>query len=534
MTLIEANDRQALRWPAVATRHTICAHQAMTRCLALGTRPRIPHVFPSIPWLGLAVALASAGLAAQEREHNAWPALVQETDAHGQIQAWTAAGPLLFSHPSSGGGTVGGLRPLWVQTENGQGKRESVLVIYPLFSWSADAESYHWNVFELIRRTARRPDAPPLTSPLERDDVLEVWPFWFSQQTGDPDTSYRALFPVAGTLKGHLGYQRLSWIAFPAFVQTEQQGAVTTQTPWPFVRVTHGAAHGFALWPLFGWQKRPDISTKAFFLWPFGYHQTHQPAPGSPDDTPAAQEFGALPFYTLSTGPGYRSENYLWPFFGYTDRTESPAYHETRYFWPFLVQGRGDDRYVNRWGPFYTHSIINGYDKTWYLWPLVRHAEWTADGLRQTKNQFGIFLYWSLQQRSPTHPELAPAAVTHVWPLYSTWDDGAGHHQFEFPSPLEVFFPGNEKIRSTWTPFFSLFRYDRRASGDLRASLLWNAVTWTRDTSEDRKEFHLGPLVSYVRRPDAMDFEFAGGLFGTSRTAGRRTWRLFWFNLPSR
>ena len=26
------------------------------------------------------------------------------------------------------------------------------------------------------------------------------------------------------------------------------------------------------------------------------------------------------------------------------------------------LQGRGDDRLVNRWGPFYTHSIAKGID----------------------------------------------------------------------------------------------------------------------------------------------------------------------------
>src|SRR5690606_8913447 len=126
--------------------------------------------------------------------------------------------------------------------------------------------------------------------------------------------------------------------------------------------------------------------------------------------------------------------------FGYTDRTQPHRYHETRYFWPFLVRGRGDDRFVNRFGPFYTHSVIKDVEKTWVLWPVYREKKWTDPGVAQIQRQVLYFIYRSTEQHSTTNPAAAPAQKTHLWPLVSYWDNGAGRQQLQFPSPLEVFF----------------------------------------------------------------------------------------------
>jgi hypothetical protein len=238
---------------------------------------------------------------------------------------------------------------------------------------------------------------------------------------------------------------------------------------------------------------------------------------------------GFLPFYTRDTGPGYISETYGWPFFGYSDRTAPYRYHETRYFWPLLVQGEGDNRHVNRWAPLYSHSVIKGYDKTWYAWPLYRHVQWEADELAQQKDQLLFFLYWSLEQRSLTNPSAAPAKKTHLWPLFSAWDNGAGRRQVQALSPFEVFFPNNEKVRQLWTPLFALYRYDHQPDESVRHALLWNAITWRRSVTE--REFHLGPL--YRSRTDAAGgrrWALGLGLVGAERDPATGRWRPFLFD----
>ncbi len=486
-----------------------------------------------IALLGVFALAFGASIQAAEREDNLWPISVRHADATGQVTDWTGAGPLLFGKMMPAGGSVSGLRPLWVMRHDEHGQFRAGYFLYPLFSYRVDENTYQWSLFELVRRTDRRASAGAPQSVFEPRGEFEIWPFWFSRQTGDPELSYRALFPVAGTIKNKLGFERASWVLFPLYTQSEKRGATTTAVPWPFVRITRGTAHGFGLWPLFEHREQPGAWRREYYLWPLGYNNTTYPQLDAAPGTPPKRAIGALPFYARHTGPGYIDENFGWPFFGYTDRTEPTRYHETRYFWPFLVQGRGDNRYVNRWGPFYTHSVVKGYDKTWYAWPVVRHAEWQDRGLAMTKTQVLYFLYWSEEQRSVTRPSAPAATLTHFWPLYSRWDNGAGRRQFQLFSPLEVFFPGNEKIRAAWSPLFALARHEETAPGEARTSLLWNAITWQRDDAAHRREFHVGPLFSSSTQGGEKRVALGNGLVAFRRTPGTG-WKIVWLDFPAK
>lgn len=477
--------------------------------------------------LGLAAVLTTR---AAGEERNGWPALVRQTDSAGRTESWRAAGPFLFGKPAEDGGKASGFRPFYVTRQNAHGLTVETTVLYPLFFYRTDGEVFNWSVLDLINRSGRADGAP--ATPAEKRETFDIWPFWFSRQTGSPETSYHALFPVAGTITQRFGKDRLSWTLWPLYLEATAHGTTTTSTPWPFVRTTRGAAHGFALWPLFGRLAKPGAFDRRFWLWPFAWHNTIQPADDAPAGTPATRQFGILPFYARDQRAGFLDEIFLWPFFGYTERTMPYHYHETRYLWPFLVQGRGDNRLVNRWGPFYTHSVIKGMDKTWVLWPFVREAHWTDAGITQTKTQFFFFLYWSLDQRIAARPERAHATKTFLWPFFSKWDNGAGHRQFQALSPIEVFFPGNERVRQSWTPLFALYRYDHRAPDDESHDLLWGAITWRRESGH--REFHVGPLFSVDSRAEQKRYVLANGLLALEHRADTGRWKFFWFDFPNR
>jgi hypothetical protein len=120
--------------------------------------------------------------------------------------------------------------------------------------------------------------------------------------------------------------------------------------------------------------------------------------------------------------------------------------------------------------------------------------------------------------------------LKHVWPFYSSWDNGAGRRQFQALSPFEVFFPGNEKVRNAWTPLVALVRHDERAPGDARTALLWNFVTWERHAAEARREFHVGPLFSTSTVGDEKRVAVGNGLFGFRRDTADSGWRMFWLD----
>ncbi|HEX2860550.1 MAG TPA: hypothetical protein VHN79_02875 [Lacunisphaera sp.] len=463
--------------------------------------------------LASACLLLSVVSIAAEEEENLWPFLVRRSDPAAGTRASEMAGPLVFTR--SGIVEQKGVRPLFM-TSHADGVTEGNF-IYPFFTWRNEAEYRTFSFFQLVNLRTDRPADGPV------DERFDVWPFYFSRQAPDPAASYRAFFPLGGTIRNRFGRDRIHFTLFPLYSHTEKSGKHVTHAPWPFLRFIGGEGHhGFEFWPLYGRSARPGDYDRRFWLWPFGYRSVRNLSDPIPD-----LQVGVLPFYTRDTGPGYIRENYAWPFFGYTHRTEPYRYDERRYFWPFLVQGKGDDRLVNRWGPFYTHSVIKGTEKTWLLWPVYRNQRWEADGVAQEKDQVLFFLWWSLEQKSLANPAAAPARKTHLWPLLSAWDNGAGRRQVQALSPFEIFFPRNDTVRQLWTPLFALYRYDQQPDTSARHSLLWNAVTWKK--TPDAREFRLGPLFSVHRNPDHHRVALGNGVIGMQRNAAGR-WRLFLFD----
>ncbi len=413
---------------------------------------------------------------------------------------------LAVSAKAAGGWSC--IPPFYGRHVGPEGKADETVVLYPLFTYRSHPYSHSWSLFELIN--AHGPPSGAAAGVAAGDRGLDIWPFYFSRDTGEPGTTYRAVFPVAGTVRERFWCDQASWVLFPLYLRTERRGTVTTSAPWPFVRVTQGAASGFALWPLFGWRDQPGAYHRAFYLWPLGWNATAEAGPDAPAGTPPLREEGLLPFYSSREGPDVRERNYLWPFFGWTDRSAPVRYRETRYFWPFFVQGRGDQAFRDRWAPFYTHSVVKGYDKTWVLWPLWRRAEWSDDGeIAQT--QFAYVLYWCLEQRSLSRPSAPAARRLHVWPLFSYWDNGAGRRQLQVLSPFDVFFPTNDEVRHLWTPLFAFYRQDRSPAAGTHTSLFWGAVAWDRRPEDGRTALRLGslklvfsgprPIVTAARRP---------------------------------
>ncbi|MEO7411979.1 MAG: hypothetical protein ABIZ81_01365, partial [Opitutaceae bacterium] len=209
--------------------------------------------FRLLAFFGLIAGIAPPVRTA-EIERNFWPGPVTQFDSRGEPASVEVLGPLLFKKTNAEGAVSSGARPFYVQTRNPNGELSQALFIYPLFAYAADTETFRWSIFELVKRSGRKENAPPLKGSFTDPDVFEVWPFWFSRKDRqDPAASYQALFPIAGTLKNRFGYQSLSWTLFPLYVRSEKRDAITTATPWPIIRTTRGAATGFAFWPLFGW-----------------------------------------------------------------------------------------------------------------------------------------------------------------------------------------------------------------------------------------------------------------------------------------
>jgi len=359
------------------------------------------------------------------------------------------------------------------------------------------------------------------------ETFFNLFPLIWHKDTGEPETSYQGLFPLAGKVRGFLFYDQFNWAAFPIYFAWHRQGAVRHFMPFPFVQWQSGeGASGAALWPLIGHFRQEGNYDLQYLLWPLIYRKIDQYDRGP---HPRLRQ-GVLPFYALERSPNVTDWTFVWPFFGWR-REHEPAYQENRYFWPFLVQGRGK-KYVNRWMPFYTHEIVDGVDEQWYLWPLLHAREWTEGEVRVNQEEFLFFLIWSQRQSSLTNPDAPAANLTHVWPLASYWDNGAGRTQFQLLSPLEVFFPQNRVIRRKYTPLFALYRYDARGNGAVvRQSLLWNLLASER--REGYRKTQLGALFKHVESDERGCIEFLEGLVRIGHRGGEPEIELFWNNLDA-
>ena len=459
-------------------------------------------------------------------EDNLFPFSVTRhpADASERVQL---AGPLLFSTRKSSGETIAGLRPFWLQRNWPAENRSETDLLYPLFVYRSAGDRWTWSILNLINRHS--PQGPALG---KASDGFDIWPFYFSRKAPNPADSYRALFPLFGPLKNRLFNDRIDWVLFPLYGRFQKDQRVTTTTPWPFFRTTHGGGHsGWALWPLYGHREQAGVFRTEFWLWPFAYNNV------SGLDLPEGptRSRGLLPLYTEERGPGIDRRIYLWPFFGTTHETKPLRYDETRYFWPFLLQGRGQQVYRNRWAPVYSHSEIRGVSKTWILWPLWRDQSFTESHLDQRKRQFLYFLYWDIEQRKAGSPAGGPvASKTHLWPLYSAWNNGDGTRQLQVLSPFEVFFIHNDTIRHSWSPLFALYRRDARGTDYARHSLLWDAVSYERSRSTEASRFVLGPLLrTESSSGGAKRVSLLCGLLGLKREAGA-SWKPFLLDFKKR
>ncbi len=505
-----------------------------------------------LPITAVLLGLLACAPAVRAEQVNAWPFWIGEyADNHTPTpavsapaplaprpspQSWHAVGPLLYARPSPLAPTansettttrVAGLRPLYIEYRNAASQRTDAYVLYPLFHWHISPFQTRWTLLNLINWSTDHPNPrPPLAAnPTPRSSEtggFDLWPFYFSRRAAHPAQSYRALFPIYGEIKNRLGNGSWRWVFFPLYGRFEKNGVVTTTAPWPIVKVMRGDGNsGWELWPLYGQHAKPGAYREWFALWPLIYKKESALWQAVPD-----REFAFLPFYSSEHHADFTRVNFAWPFLGTTHRTAPFRYDETRYFWPFLVQGRGDERLINRWAPFYTHSVIKGVDKTWILWPLWRQQTVDKGRVTETRRQLLYFLYHDTQQVVTANPSAAPARKTHLWPLFSRRDDGHGHLQFQALSPFEVFFPHNDPVREAYSPLLALYRYDRPAPGTSSHSVLWNLVSSRRTPT--MRAFHLGPLYGSYRDATTRRHALLGGLLGLEKNAAGH-WRPFAF-----
>lgn len=454
-------------------------------------------------------------------EDNKWPVYVKSgyTENEHDVTV-TSLGPI-FESTHVDQKEISAIRPLFLRVKDAEAKTTKTYVLYPLLSHERTEYASSWSLFGLVNKSAENNPSNYDNKPY----AFSAFPFFTTRKVGVDARKSRGLFPLVGDLHSFWGNDRFAWFCFPLWLETEANGNKNYSFPWPFLRRTVGPdTHGGAFWPFAGHYEKKGVYKKEYCLWPLAYNNRtdlDKPIPHIAK--------GLLPFYCVEHAKDLESETFLWPFFGYV-RKANPDYYERHLLWPLWVQGRGQEVYVNRWAPFYTHSITKeNLDKKWFVWPLFKQLEYSKGDLAIKQFQFLYFLAWTQRQSSITHPELASACKTHVWPLFSYWNNGRGEKQFQFLSPLEVFFQENAVVRRLYTPLFALYRFHRKTSDEAHCSILFNLITY--DKAPGTSKFTFGPLMSCKSEGSSKSFLILGGLLGFQKNEDQDTIRFLWLKI---
>lgn len=397
--------------------------------------------------------------------------------------------------------------PIFAKSFKDNGEK-AVHLFYPLGNQTITATEERSNFIGLIwQRRVLDPNQP-------KDDEGMFFPFYFYRKTDDPSSSYEGLFPLGGSVKNHLGYDKISWALWPIYMRLEKGNGARISLPWPFIQWQEGPeVDGFAFWPLFGYFSKQGSYSKSYFLWPFFYEYIDwldQPTP--------RRKYGFWPLYTAEESQNYRSRTYLWPFFGCSERM-NPQYIEDRIFWPFFVQGRGEKNYVNRWAPFYTYSKHNGFEKNWVLWPASKRTRWEAKESLFERNQLFYFLVFHEIERKKANPSFQ-AEKLHIWPLCSYWNNGQGRRQLQALSPLEVFFPNNEVVRKLYTPLFAFYRSEiNEIECTAKRDILFGLIQHKQ--SPNSRKLQISFLLDTEETRDGFSLNFFKGLLGFGKQNNR-------------
>lgn len=463
----------------------------------------------AIAWIAILQGISIKAFAEWD---NYWPIWVCEHTECGRfLHKENCLGPLIEQKYTSCE-HVAAIRPIGVHIDDYVCNQTMDYFMYPLFSHTRTPCGSNWNMLGLISGCSSN----------ERNK-LTLFPLFFSYQTCDPCTSYSAIFPIGGTIKNHFCMDSISWVMFPLYLALEQQCTVRHALPWPFIRWQTGPdSGGGALWPLVGRFWRGCDYVHSYFLWPLIYKRSDRLSDPIP-----SYKIGFLPFFAYEYSARREMATFLWPFFSHIKRHDR-NYVEDQFLWPFFVQGRGDCEYVNRWAPFYTHSMRRGYDKRWFLWPLFKIQHWEDRGVRVTQKQFFYFLFWKQQQRCLANPCASEAKKMHLWPLYSYWDNGAGQRQFQFLSPFEVFFPTNRAVRNAYSPLFAIFRHEQIEPGHTRQSILFDLIATEKTPCS--QHVSIGPLLDVERSPCRSGVEILKGFLGFKKENGKKSLKLLWIS----
>ena len=402
-----------------------------------------------------------------------------------------AIGPLFYDQQKNSERTLA-LPPFFSRDTDPAVESREDDFLYPLLTYDRYGKEYRWQLFQLFSFAGgQEPDD-------NEKKQFTLFPIYFQQRSPDPNKNYTALFPIYGHINGRLFRDKIFFVMFPIYGQSQKRDVVTDNYLYPFFHLRHGdGLRGWQFWPIVG-DEHKDVTTQTngfgdvsinpghdnfFALWPFYFNQTTDIGAENPQKT-----WGVLPLYLQSRSPLRDSTSALWPFFSWIDDREK-KYREWQGPWPFIIFTRGEGKTTSRVWPIFSQSHNSTLESDSYLWPLYRFHRLHSDPLDQRRTRIMFYLFENTVEKNTATG--AEKQRVDMWPFFTWHRDFNGDSRLQILAPIEPVLPGNPGIERNWSPLWSVWRSENNPNIGTASSqsFLWNL--YRRDTTPTSKKCSL-------------------------------------------
>ncbi len=347
--------------------------------------------------------------------------------------------------------------------------------LFPIFTYVHYGSQFRGQFIELVSFSGG--DNPDNLNPRR----FTLFPIYFQQRAAASNDNYTAVFPVYGHLKNRLFHDRIFFVMFPAYGQTQKRDVVNNNYLWPFFNTRHGdGMRGWQFWPFYGVEHKAlttvtntwGVETNGghdqyFVLWPIHFRQHN----GIGTDNPGILT-ADIPFYASSRSPRRDFTSVLWPFFNWIDDREK-NYREWEMPWPIIEVARGPGKTATRVFPFYSHAYNDTFEDNFYVWPIYIFNSIHSPPLDRRRTRILFYLFQNTADKNTDTGKIKRRVD--LWPFFVYNHDFDGGTRLQVLALIETFFPITPGIERNWSPLWSIWRSEKNpAAGADSQSFLWN------------------------------------------------------------
>ena len=443
-----------------------------------------------------------------------------------EVASVREAGPFYERVETADGDVRTSVRPLlYTRIESPKDDIRLTEVLWPVFSGQVAGELSHWRFLTVYGRDSDTGDP---------ESPWHVWavPVWF-QGRSESGEDYMALFPIAGTMRDFLMFERFSFLFWPIWSTSERHGIHSTYVLWPlYSRNESETIHNVRVFPFWGHVVKDGAWDRHFVLWPIWSDATFYKG-----DKPDGSAWMLIPLAGHVDRPTVEAWHVLPPFFQVArGRGRFEGDRQILAPWPFVRISDVRGEHKRHFFPIYAKTWSETSEKTDIIWPFYRHLHDTHSGVIRDDWSLAPIFHRTVVREAPgkdatdeTGGEGAPVrSYTRLWPLFSTVDEAGGKFFRLLDFSLQRRVGALERNLLQMPVVYT----HGIADGVREDELLWGLFRWRRDDDATR-EFQLWPLYRRVRPEEGgnADWRILWGLFGRESDPDddvRRT-RLLWF-----